>query len=446
MRQATQGQAPGGDGERDPAESSGGALEGITVLDVTQMLAGPLCATRLGDLGATVFKIEPPGSGEFNRTHGFQNVVVEGEMSTFLAVNRNKQSVAINLKDSAGLAVLHDLVRSADVLIQNFRAGTADRIGIGYPALHEINPRLVYCSISGFGPDGPYRDRPGQDLVMQGFSGSMWAVGKDSDPPIPGALWAADVMTGYQAAIAILAGLQSRERTGRGQHVQVDMLSVVLDAQLQELVTYLNSGVSPERSEQDSAHASIGAPYGVYRTADGWLTMAMCHLPDLGEALDDDWLRGLTDYSAGSTHRDEIYARIRDRFVERTTADWMQIMDRCGVWVGPVYDYHDLETDPHVRATGVFTSQPHYRGDEVRTVRIPIRMSETPTSIRRGAPQLGADTAAVLSSVLGYPAERIAELRASGAVAVAPPPAATSTATSDGQPAGSGTTERKESS
>lgn len=396
-----------------------GALAGVTVLDITQMLAGPLCATRLGDLGAEVLKIEPPGTGEFNRTHGFQNVVVQGETSTFLAVNRNKRSVAINLKDPEGLAVLRDLVRDADVLIQNFRAGTAERLGIGYQQLHELNPSLVYCSISGYGPDGPYRDRPGQDLVMQGFSGSMWAVGKQGDPPVPGALWAADVMTGYQAAIGILAGLQSRSRTGVGQHVQVDMLTVVLDAQLQELVTFLNSGASPTRSGEDSAHASIGAPYGVYRTADGWLTMAMCYLPNLGEALDDDWLRSLTDPGAPTTHRDEIYARIRNRFDDRTTAEWMTIMDRCGVWVGPVYDYDDLQADPHIVATGAFTSQPHYRGTEVRTVRVPIRMSGTPTSIRRGAPQLGGDTADVLSARLGYSADRINALASGGAIAVA---------------------------
>lgn len=399
-----------------------GALDGITVLDVTQMLAGPLCCTRLGDLGADVLKIEPPAPGEFNRTHGFQNVVVEGEMSTFLAVNRNKRSVAINLKDQQGLGVLLDLVRTSDVLVQNFRAGTAERLGIGYEALRAINPRLIYCSITGYGPDGPYRDRPGQDLVLQGFSGSMWAVGKDSDPPIPGALWAADVMSGYQAAIGILAALQSRHRTGLGQHVEVDMLSVVLDAQLQELVTFLNSGTSPRRTAEESAHASIGAPYGVYRTADGWLTMAMCYLPNLGEALDDDWLRSLTDPGAPTDHRDAVYARIRDKFVDRTTAEWMDIMDRCGVWVGPVYNYQQLQADPHIVATGAFTTQPHYRGTPVRTVRVPIKMSGTPTAIRRGAPQLGGDTVEVLASRLGYPAERIDQLASGGAIAVARQP------------------------
>jgi crotonobetainyl-CoA:carnitine CoA-transferase CaiB-like acyl-CoA transferase len=388
----------------------------VTVLDCTQMLAGPLAGLRLGDLGADVLKIEAPGSGEFNRTHGFEDIRVAGEMTTFLALNRNKRSVAINLKDPAGLAVMHDLVRHADVLIQNFRIGTADRIGIGYQQLREINPKLVYCSITGYGSQGPYRNRAGQDLVVQGYSGSMWSVGKVSDPPLASALWAADVMTGYQAVIGILAALQARYRTGEGQYVEVNMLAAVLDAQLQELVTFLNSGRQPTRSEEASAHASIPAPYGVYETSDGWITIAMCHLPDLGEAIDDDWLRTLDRYNDGAVHRDEIYRRIRPRFKGRTTAEWLEILDRCGVWAGPVYDYTQLEQDPHVIATGALAEQPQAGGIMVRTVRPPIFMSTTPLAIRSGAPPLGAHTAEVLAEKLGYDAKQVTRLMATGAL------------------------------
>jgi len=395
-----------------------GALGGITVLDCTQMLAGPLAGMRLGDLGADVLKIEAPGSGEFNRTHGFEDITAAGEMTTFLALNRNKRSVVINLKTSDGLAVMHDLVRQADVLIQNFRVGTADRIGIGYEQLHEINARLIYCAITGYGSKGPYRNRAGQDLILQGYSGSMRSVGKIGDPPLPSALWAADVMSGYQAVVGVLAALHARDTTDGGQYVEVDMLSSVLDAQLQELVTFLNSGRQPTRMKEASAHALIPAPYGVYETSDGWLTMAMCHLPDLGEALDDDWLRTLDRYNDGATHRDEIYARIRPRFAERTTAAWLEILERCGVWAGPVYDYAQLEKDPHIVATGMFTEQPQ-GGGTVRTLRPPLAMSATPLTIRRGAPPLGADTAAVLVEKLGYDDGRVARLIASGAVGAA---------------------------
>src|SRR6267378_4610745 len=396
-----------------------GALDGITVLDCTQMLAGPLAGLRLGDLGADVLKIEAPGSGEFNRTHGFEDITAAGEMTTFLALNRNKRSVVIDLKKPEGLAVMHDLVRQADVLIQNFRVGTADRIGIGYEQLREINPRLIYCAITGYGSTGPYRNRAGQDLVLQGYSGSMWSVGKLADPPLPSALWAADVMSGYQAVVGVLAALHARQATGRGQYVEVDMLSSVLDAQLQELVTYLNSGRQPTRMKEPSAHALIPAPYGVYQTGDGWLTMAMCHLPDLGEALNDDWLKTLVHYNDGAIHRDEIYARIRPRFTERTTAEWLEILERCGVWAGPIYDYAQLERDPHVVATGMFTDQPQGGGVTVRTLRPPLTMSATPLAIRRGAPPLGAHTAEVLREKLGYDRSRVAQLIASGPVGAA---------------------------
>ncbi len=396
-----------------------GALHGITILDCTQMLAGPLAGLRLGDLGADVLKIEAPGAGEFNRTHGFEDITAAGEMTTFLALNRNKRSVVIDLKKPEGLAVMHDLVRQADALIQNFRVGTADRIGIGYEQLHEINPRLIYCAITGYGSQGPYRNKAGQDLVLQGYSGSMRSVGKIGDPPLPSALWAADVMSGYQAVIGVLAALHARATSGHGQYVEVDMLSAVLDAQLQELVTYLNSGRQPTRMKEASAHALIPAPYGVYETSDGWLTMAMCHLPDLGEALDDDWLRSLARYNDGALHRDEIYARIRPRFVERTTAEWLEILDRCGVWAGPVYDYPQLEKDPHVVATGTFTQQPQGDGVTIRTLRPPLVMSATPLAIRRGAPPLGAHTAEVLEEKLGYDVSRVAQLLASGAVGAA---------------------------
>jgi crotonobetainyl-CoA:carnitine CoA-transferase CaiB-like acyl-CoA transferase len=406
-----------GDSPAQPGAT--GALDGITVLDCTQMLAGPLAGLRLGDLGADVLKIEAPGSGEFNRTHGFEDITAAGEMTTFLALNRNKRSVVLNLKKRDGLAVMHDLVRQADVLIQNFRVGTADRIGIGYEQLHEINPRLIYCAITGYGSTGPYRTRAGQDLLLQGYSGSMWSVGKLADPPLPSALWAADVMSGYQAVVGVLAALHARQATGRGQYVEVDMLSSVLDAQLQELVTYLNSGRQPTRMKEPSAHALIPAPYGVYQTRDGWLTMAMCHLPDLGEALDDDWLKTLVHYNDGAIHRDEIYARIRPRFTERTTAEWLEILERCGVWAGPVYDYAQLERDPHVVATGMFTDQPQGGGVTVRTLRPPLTMSATPLAIRRGAPPLGAHTAEVLREKLGYDRSRVAQLIASGAVGAA---------------------------
>jgi crotonobetainyl-CoA:carnitine CoA-transferase CaiB-like acyl-CoA transferase len=395
-----------------------GALSGTRVIDVTQMLAGPLAGTRLGDLGADVIKIEPPLLGEFNRTRGFENQMSNGEMTTFLAVNRNKRSLTIDLKSDAGREAIYDLVRRSDVFIQNFRQGTAQRLGIDYERLREINPRIVYCSISGYGSTGPYKDRPGQDLVIQGYSGSLFSVGAIGDDPTPSALWGADVMTGYQAVIGILAALQARERLGHGQHVEVDMLSVVLDAQLQELVTFLNSGRMPRRTEERTAHGSIPAPYGIYKTKDSWLTMAMVPLNVLGEVLDDDWLRTLTHYSDGHTYRDEVYRRIRHRFLERTTDEWIEICDEAGAWCGPVLDYEGLVHDPHIVSEHYIVEQPQLRGGSAFTVRPPLALSDTPTGIRRGAPGLGEHSREVLADVLGYDEERIEALISAHVVGV----------------------------
>lgn len=394
-----------------------GALAGLRVIDATQMLAGPIAGTRLGDLGADVIKVEPPANGEFNRTRGFEDQMSNGEMTTFLAVNRNKRSLAVDLKSAGGLSVIHQLVKQSDVFLQNFRHGTADRLGIGYQALKEINPRIIYCSISGYGSCGPYRDRPGQDLIVQGYSGSMFSVGAAGDDPTPSALWGADVMTGYQAVIGILAAVESRHQTGVGQHVEVDMLSVVMDCQLQEIVTYLNAGPMPRRLEERSAHGSIPAPYGVYKTKDAWLTLAMVPLPILGEILNDDWLKTLSDYNDGHKYRNQVYKKIRNAFLDKTTQEWIEIGDRAGAWCGPVYNYEQLMNDRHIRETKYIVEQPQYRGGSAKTVRPPIKMDKTPPTVQRGAPALGEHTEEILNNLLGMDPETISQLITSGAVA-----------------------------
>ena len=294
-----------------------------------------------------------------------------------------------------------------------------DRRGIDYVTLHAVNPQLVYCTISGYGTSGPGAGRPGQDLVLQGYSGSMRLVGSESDPPTPGGIPAIDAMTGYQAAAAILAAIIARGRTGEGQHVEVDMLAVVLDAQVQELFTYLNTGAVPTRRAEWSAHVWVPAPYGVYETADGWLTMAMCALPVLGRALESDRLIELDRYEDGFDHADEVYAIVRPRLRERSTEHWMEHFDRFNIWTGPVYEYPDLEKDEQVRARGLFVTTTHPELGELRTVAPPVQLSATPTSIRRHSPLLGEHTAAILAD-LGLAAEEIDALAESGAVGVAP--------------------------
>jgi crotonobetainyl-CoA:carnitine CoA-transferase CaiB-like acyl-CoA transferase len=393
-----------------------GALSELRVIDATQMLAGPIAGTRLGDLGADVIKVEPTINGEFNRTRGFEDQMSNGEMTTFLAVNRNKRSLAVDLKNPKGKEIIYELVKKSDVFLQNFRFGTAERLGVGYEDLKKINPRIIYCSISGYGSFGPYRDRPGQDLVVQGYSGSMFSVGAEGDDPTPSALWGADVMTGYQAVIGILAAVESRHQTGIGQHVEVDMLSVVMDCQLQELVTFLNAGPMPRRMQERSAHASIPAPYGVYKTKDSWLTLAMVPLPILGEIFNDDWLKSLSHYNDGHKYRNEVYKRIRNLFLDKTTQEWIKICDAAGAWCGPVYNYQDLVNDQHIKDTQYIVEQAQFHGNSAKTVRPPIRMDKTPPSIRRGAPALGEHTEEILRDLLHFPQNKIADLINSGAV------------------------------
>ncbi len=393
-----------------------GPLAGIRVLDGSQMLAGPICGMRLGDLGADVLKIEPPGTGEWVRSHGFANADIKGETTALLGLNRNKRSVTINLKHPDGLATFYELVKKSDVFLQNYRVGTAERIGVGYNKLSEINPRLVYGSISGFGEEGPLRDRPGQDLIVQAMSGSMFSVGSQNDPPIPGALWAADAMTGYQAAIGILAALIARSTTGKGQKVSVNMLSVVMDCQSQELATYLNLGMMPQRSDAPFAHAWVTAPYGVYRTADAWIVLSQNPLDVLGEALDDDRLRKMTAWSDGIDHRDEIYHIVKEIMPLKTTAEWIKILDGYKLWSGPVYTYKDLENDSHVQATNMVASIEHPTIGELRLPNVPIQMTGTPTAIRMPPPLLGEHTNAVLKEILGYDDDRLSALHSAGAI------------------------------
>jgi crotonobetainyl-CoA:carnitine CoA-transferase CaiB-like acyl-CoA transferase len=350
------------------------------------------------------------------RTHGFANASIEGETTALLGLNRNKKSVTINLKHAEGLKTFYDLVKISDVYIQNYRVGTAERLGAGYEQLREINPRIVYASISGFGEQGPYKQRPGQDLVVQAYSGSMWAVGSKHDLPLPGALWAADAMAAYQAAIGIMAALWARERTGRGQKIEVNMLAVTMDAQIQEITTYLNLGIKPQRSEEWSAHAFIPAPYGVYQTKDGYIVLAMTPIHVLGEALDSDRLREYTDWSDGVTHRDEIYRIVRATLLNKTSAEWIEIFDKYNVWTGPVYDYDDLAHDPHVQATDMITSVQHPTIGELKMPNVPMRLSDTPAQVKMPPPLLAQHTDEVLGELLGYSRDRLAVLHAAGAI------------------------------
>ena len=397
-------------------ESQEGPLAGVRVLDVSQIVAGPLCAMRLGDLGAEVIKVEPPGKGEWIRTHGFANAEIDGETTALLGLNRNKQSITINLKSPLGLELFRDLVRKSDIVIQNFRVGTADRLGIGYETLKELNPGLIYCSISGYGEAGPYRHRSGQDLVIQAYSGSMFSVGSKHDPPMPGPLFVADAAAAYQATIGAIAALYARQRTKQGQKVEVNLLASIMDVQVQELTTYLNLGILPTRTEEPLGHAWNNAPYGVYETADGWIALAMAPLDILGKALENERLQQFTEWSDGATHRDEVFRIVRSILPSKSSAEWLHLLDQHGLWAGEVYTYRDLAEDKHVLSTGMIVETEHPKTGLLRMPNVPLSMSLTPAAVRRAPPRLGEHTDDILRSVLGYDQQRIDSLRECGAV------------------------------
>jgi crotonobetainyl-CoA:carnitine CoA-transferase CaiB-like acyl-CoA transferase len=392
-----------------------GALDGVRVLDASQMLAGPICGMRLGDLGGDVIKFEPL-TGEYNRHSTIGGAKVGEFSTTFLGLNRNKRSVAVDLKNPNGREAFEDLVAKSDVFLQNYRLTTAEKLGITWEDLRKINPRLIYCQITGYGETGPMKDRPGQDLLVQGYSGSMWAVGSADDPPMPSALWAADSMTGYQAAIGILAALNARHQTGRGQKVSVAMIEVVMDCQAQELTTYLNTGLMPERPDTSTAHALVAAPYGVFRTADGWMTLAMAPLPKLGAALGIEAFSSMTKGDDGFTHRERIMAILKDFLVTQSTEHWLSLLDEHRLWGGRINSYADLAAEPHIVENGIIAEINHPKVGPIKMPRPPMRLSDTPASIRLAPPALGQDTVSVLTDLLGYDAAKLSALRSAGAI------------------------------
>ncbi|MEU1971256.1 CoA transferase [Microbacterium sp. NPDC019599] len=403
-----------------------GILAGYTVLDCSIAMAGPFAAQRLGDLGADVIKVEPT-TGEWQR-HAAAGGAQGNEINvSFLSLNRNKRSIALDLKSAEGKAALLDLVRTADVFLQNYRPGVAARLGVDYASLSAVNPGLVYVSMSGYGEDGPYRDRPGQDLLLQAMSGAMYSAGRDGDEPTPAGQYLADAVTASTAFEGVLAALLHRERTGEGQLVTVNMLDALTTLQMQELSVFTVGGKAQQRSQEPHAHVFIRAPYGVFRTSDGYVALAFADLHTLGELIGEPAFEGWRSEVEGWTRRDEIHARTAARLRQNTSEHWISILGAAGIWIGPVLDYADLVDDPQIVHNGTFVEYDHPTEGRIKTPGFPYRFSKTPPRIERGAPLTGEHTREILAAA-GYDDARIDELLASGAAA--------ETGVRAGQPAG----------
>ncbi|RFA16249.1 CoA transferase [Subtercola boreus] len=393
-----------------------GILGGIRVLDCSIAMAGPFAAQRLGDLGADVIKVEPT-TGEWQRHAAAGGATGNRINVSFLSLNRNKRSIAVDLKSEEGREILRSLVTTSDVFLQNYRPGVAERLGIDYETLRELNPKLIYVSVSGYGEDGPYRNRPGQDLLLQAMSGAMLSAGQHGEAPLPAGQYLVDAVTASTAFEAVLAALFHRERTGEGQLVTVNMLDAITTLQMQELSVFTVGKVDQQRSSQPHAHVYIRAPYGAFKTSDGFIALAMPDLPELGRAIGEPSFLEMQSEVHGWTHRDELYEKTAARLVTDTSANWLAVFAATSIWAGPVYDYQALVDDPQIVHNGTFVEYEHPTEGHVKTPGFPYKFAKTPARIDRGAPLTGEHTAEILHS-LGLDDERIAALVASGAVRV----------------------------
>jgi crotonobetainyl-CoA:carnitine CoA-transferase CaiB-like acyl-CoA transferase len=368
-------------------------LQGLVVLDFSQFLSGSLATLRLADMGARVIKIERPGTGDLGRTLYLSDIDVHGENTLFHAINRNKESYAADLKNAADLEKLRQLIKRADVMVQNFRPGVMERLGFGYDSVSQINSRLVYGIVSGYGNAKAWRDRPGQDLLAQARSGIMWLSGDEGDPPTPMALAIADMLAGHNLCEGILACLVRRATTGLGGLVETSLIEALLDFQFEVLTTHLNDGRRPpRRCAFRNAHAYLAAPYGVYDTANGYLALAMTHLPTLGKLLDLPLLQEISNSADGFRRRDEIKQIIAQRLKEHTTEHWLEILNAADIWCAEVLDWPKLCGSEAFKQLEMVQTLTDGHGIEILTTRLPIRLDGALLTSEGLAPRVGQHT------------------------------------------------------
>jgi formyl-CoA transferase len=393
------------------------ALGDIVVIDLSRVLAGPYCTMLLGDYGAEVIKIEQPGSGDGSRRWG--PPWISDESAYFLSVNRNKKSVTLNLKSEVGRRVLKELVSQADVLIENFKPGTTERMGIDYASLAADNPGLVYCSITGYGQSGPYRDRPGYDFMIQAQGGIMSVTGPVDGEPHKVGVAIVDITAGLFACTAILAALHEREKSGQGQSIDVALLDTQVAWLANVAHNYFATGEAPRR--YGNAHANI-VPYETFPTADGYVAVAIgtdgqyrrfCQIAERPDLWDDDRYQT----NAGRVeNRWELVPILQDLFRSRSTDYWIELLVEAKIPVGPINDIPAILSDPHIEARAMVQEIEHETAGMIKVLGQVAKFSRTPSTIRHAPPVLGADTEAILCGRLGYALDTVKAWQEEGSI------------------------------
>jgi len=400
-----------------------GALDGLRVVDLTRVVAGPLCTQMLGDLGADIAKVERRGDGDDLRALGPPFVPGSEDSTYFVSLNRNKRSVSVDFARPEGAAILKRMVARADVLIENFRPGTLARYGLGHEALRAVNPRLIHCSVTGFGQTGPYAGRSGYDFVAQAMAGLMEVTGEADGAPGGGpqrvGVPVADMFTGFAATVAILAALRHRDATGQGQAIDVNLFETMASLMQAPMSSWLNARRLMPRSGNDSP---VAVPYGVFEGSDGRFVIGVLNDREfvrLAEALghpewaEDPRFRRARDRVE---HRAALLDRMRTLLRTRPRAEWLARLEAAKITSGPINTAADVEADPHIAVRGMIREVPHHAVGSVRVVGSPLHLSASPAEYRRGIPAPGGDTDSVLADFAAMTAEEIAAARQAGLV------------------------------
>jgi CoA:oxalate CoA-transferase len=368
-------------------------LEDILVIDFSQFLSGPSASLRLADMGARVVKIEKPSTGDICRYLYVSDTRIEGESTIFHAINRNKESYTADLKEEHDVCKIKELIKQADVVIHNFRPDVMKRLGLDYDVVKTINPSIIYGEISGYGNGGPWKDLPGQDLLLQSVSGLTWLSNNDNTNPTPMGVAVVDIVAGTHLAQGILAALFQRTQTNKGALVQVSMLESILDFQFEVLTCFYNDGEQlPVRSAVNNANAYIAAPYGIYKTLDGFLALSMTNIVELGSIIGCKDLLSYTMPSEWYNQRDEIKSIIADCLAEKTTDEWLAVLRPEDIWCAKVLDYEMLMQEEGYQCLQMELEVQTSAGLTVKTTRCPFRVDGQLLTSKKGAPVLGEDT------------------------------------------------------